>query len=387
MRRLDTPPRADWRRRLDEYAYGEAAAPAAVSWNESVRYEFSADEIDTIEGVANEVHGLVHDAVRHLIERRMLALISLSPKAGVMIEAGWQDYWSGGRPQDRLGGLFGRLDFAYDGAGSLKLLGCDYDGPSGLFEASIVQWTWLQDRFPDADQFNGLHEGLVERWRSLSVGMRNRSRVHLTCATPDVAREGELAYLAATATEAGIPATTLAIQDVGWDGRRFFDLDEEPIDWLLKLYPWEAMLEEEYGGHLVTSGIPVLDPVWRLPASNHGLLATLWELYPEHPNLCRASLSERDLAGAKVILRRSMLGLDHPAERLSDASGIIAETAEATNPGGHVHIAMPPQFEADGARAILQAWMVGDACLGMTVRETTDLLVGPDAATVPHLFK
>lgn len=387
MRRIANSPGADWRGRLAEYDYAEATAPAVVSWNESVRYEFSAGQIDMIEGVADEINGLVHDAVRHVMERRLLGLLGLSPDVGRMIDGVWQAYWSGGRPQDRMAGLFGRLDFAYDGDDSLKLIGCTYDGPTGLFEASIVQWAWLQDKFPNADQFNGLHEGLVDRWRTLAMGMRDRSRVHLACATPDTAREAELAYLAATAEEAGLAATILSIQDVGWDGLRFYDLDEEPIQWLLKLYPWEAMVAEEYGGHLAATGMPVLDPLWRMPASNHGLLATLWELYPEHPNLCRASFSERDVAGAGPILRRSLFGLDHPAERLSDGTATLAETADAANPGGYVHIVQPPTFEHGNVRAIVQAWVIGDKCLGMTVRETTDLLVGADAAVVPHLFR
>jgi glutathionylspermidine synthase len=36
----------------------------------------------------------------------------------------------------------------------------------------VVQWHWLQERFPAADQFNSLWEGLVETWTALRSGGR-----------------------------------------------------------------------------------------------------------------------------------------------------------------------------------------------------------------------
>ena len=38
------------------------------------------------------------------------------------------------------------------------------DTPTTLLEASILQWYWLKDTHPDDDQWNSLHEKLVERW-------------------------------------------------------------------------------------------------------------------------------------------------------------------------------------------------------------------------------
>ena len=37
----------------------------------------------------------------------------------------------------------------------------------------MVQWYWLRDMRPEADQFNSLHEKLIERWRQIGHG-----RVH-----------------------------------------------------------------------------------------------------------------------------------------------------------------------------------------------------------------
>ena len=67
--------------------------------------------------------------------------------------------------------LYGRFDFAYDGTGPAKLFEYNADTPTTLLEASILQWHWLQDVFPDDDQWNSLHEKLVERWGEIRAGL------------------------------------------------------------------------------------------------------------------------------------------------------------------------------------------------------------------------
>ncbi|KAF0111056.1 MAG: putative Glutathionylspermidine synthase [Rhodospirillaceae bacterium] len=382
MKRIPTVPRTDWRKDVSVYPYGLNAAAAAEGWDESVYYEFSAEEIDRIESTANETHEMIQETVRRAIEGYLLPLMGFAPETARRITSAWKALHAA---SDSSTGLFGRLDFAYDGHDSLKLVGACYDGPGGLFAASIVQWNWLEVCFPEADQFNGLHEGLVERWEKMAVGRRDRWGVHLSTATPDAVREGELAYLAATAEAAGLKTTTLAIQDIGWDGAHFVDLENHPIAWLLKLYPWEAMIAEQFGEHLARAGIPVLDPLGWMPASNHALLAMLWETYPEHPNLCQASLSE--IPETSDILRRSLFGLERPAERLTREGRVVADTGPVRHAGGHVSLAWPPLFRQNDGGAILNAWMVGDSCLGMTVRESRTPVGWSDAAIVPHLFK
>ena len=68
--------------------------------------------------------------------------------------------------------MYGRFDLRYDGGGPAKLLEYNADTPTTLLEASILQWNWLKDTHPDDDQWNSLHEQLVERWRVIGAGCR-----------------------------------------------------------------------------------------------------------------------------------------------------------------------------------------------------------------------
>lgn len=387
MRRITMKARADWRPGLRKYPYGVRAMGAGARWREDVRYEFTAQQIDLIESVADELYGMLREATRAAVEGRLFQPLGIRPEAARLVEASWHDYWAGGRLNERSGGLVCRLTLAYDGRDSVKLLSCNADCPEGLFAASVIQWNWLEAMFADADQFNGLHEALVERWEELARGVAGREHLHLTCLTPDPAREGELVYLAATAEEAGIGASLLPIQSIGWDGQRFRGLEGEAITWLGKQYPWEAMVDDAFGQHLRTGGMGVLEPLWRWLPSNHGILALLWHLYPQHPNLCRAGADEAALGGAEAITVRTHLGLDHAATRMTEHGQVVADTGPSENPGGFVWFETPHIFHQEGTHAVLDCWIVGDKCLGMSVRESEDPRVGPESAIVPHLFR
>jgi len=387
MRRVKATGRVDWRPGLRKHPYGLAAAPAGALWREDVRYEFSAPQIDLIESVADELHGMIREALRAVVEDKLLSDLGLRGEAARLVDASWSDYWRPGGINERAGCLAGRLTLAYDGRDSLKLLACNYDVAPGLFAAALVQRNWQEAQAPDALQFNGLHEALIERWEELAHGVPGRERLHLACATPDPMGEGELIYLAATAAEAGVETVLLPLQDIGWADGRFRDQHGEAISWLAKLYPWEALGSDDFVQRLRSAGMGLVEPAWCWAASNHGLLAVLWHLYPGHPNLCRAALDDSALGPAEAVTVRSLFGLDHAVTRLGEHGRLVAEGGAVAEPGGWLWLETPPSFEQDGVHAVLDAWIVGDKCLGMTVREAPGPLVGPDASVVPHLFR
>lgn len=380
-------PRADWRPGLRKYPFGVRAMGAGALWREDVRYEFTAAQIDLIESVADELHGMVRSVVRSVVERKLFASLGIRPDTARMVEASWNDHWAGGRLNERAGGLVGRLTLAYDGRDSLKLLACNYDLPDGLFAASVIQKNWRESQAADADQFNGLHDALVERWEELARGAPGREHLHLTCLTPDPARESELVYLSATAGEAGIPNTLLPIQSIGWDGQRFRGLEGEAISWLGKLYPWEAMVDDAFGLHLRSGGMAVLEPLWRWVPSIHAVLPLLWRAYPRHANLCPAGDAAAGMDDADALVVRTALGLDHAATRVIENGRTVFDGGLDPTAGGTVWVETPQMFQADGVRAVIDAWIVGDKCLGMTVREAEGPWVGPGAAIVPHVFR
>lgn len=363
---------------------------AGALWREKARYEFTASDIDHIESAADEVHVMLMEAARFAVAGDYLPAFGLSQTAARLVEGSWRAHWSGGVHDDRAGALVGRLTFAFDGYESLKLLEAQYDGAPGLFAAAIIQRNWMETQLSNASQFNGLHEGLVERWAELARAAEPPAGgvLHLTCLTPDPAREGELAYIAATAQEAGIAVDLLPLQSIGWDGRDFRTPENQYIGWLYKLYPWQSAADEAFGGHLRSSGLTVLEPAWGWLLSNHGLLALLGHLYPGHPNLCRAGGEPAAVAGAERVIQRSFMGLEHAATRLLDGQGaVLWANEDETFTGPTLWMEAPPLYEdGEGVSAVIDAWIVGGKCLGMSVRESAEPMVGPLGGIVPHHF-
>jgi glutathionylspermidine synthase len=39
--------------------------------------------------------------------------------------------------------------------------------------------------------------------------------------------------------------------EIGWNGKSFVDLENKRIHSIYKLYPWEWLLDEKFGPHLV----------------------------------------------------------------------------------------------------------------------------------------
>ena len=165
--------------------------------------------------------------------------------------------------------LYGRLDLAYDGAGPPRLLEYNADTPTALYEASVVQWDWLQELWPGADQFNSIHEKLVAVW----PGMGLPGTVHFASMRDDVEDKATIDYLRDTALQAGLQAPYIAVEDIGWNGTVFTSLNEEPIRAILKLYSWEWLLHDRFGSHVAGAPTRWIQPAWLLLLSSKGLLA------------------------------------------------------------------------------------------------------------------
>ena len=198
--------------------------------------------------------------------------------------------------------LYGRIDLRFDGNGPAKLLEYNADTPTSLFEAAVFQWTWLEQAAErqiiprDADQYNSIHERLIEAWRKVGAGRH----LHLSGILSNVEDAGTLQYLEDVARQAGLDTTMLDIEQVGLrDNGAFVDMDERDIELAFKLYPWEWMFRETFGARLKGSSTRWIEPPWKAILSNKGILPLLWAMFPNHPNLLPAFF-EDDPNAAKL---------------------------------------------------------------------------------------
>ena len=374
MQRRAIAPRKDWRRKVEDLGLVWHTAGGEPYWNESAYYSFTQAEIGAIEAATAELYRLVLEAGQTVIDRRLYARFGIPDWCEPLIAAAWE-----AEPACL---NHGRFDLGYDGSGSPKLFEFNCDTPTALFEAAVVQWLWKEEVKPRAGQFNDLHESLVAKWADIRPYLPER-----TYFTHMVDPAGEdlvtVAYLRDTAREAGVASEGILIQDIGWDGRRFLDLDNRPIGALFHLYPWEWLVGEPFGRHIADSE-PMLwiEPIWKMILSNKAILPLLWELFPNHPNLLPASFTPP--RGDHV--KKPILGREGANVTVVRGGRTAAETKGGYGEAGFVYQQYYALPDFGGSRPVIGSWVVDGVPAGMGIRED-GLITGNTARFVPHAIE
>ena len=370
MQRVKVEPRPDYAAKLE--AQGLSFHARDAYWREDVCYRLTSAEVDTLEAATQELHGMCMEAARHLVRNRRLAELQIPAEFRDAIAASLE---RGGFS------LYGRFDLLYDGSAPPKLLEYNADTPTALLESAVCQWFWLEDCFPEADQFNSIHERLIARWKQLP----GLGPVHLACLEDQEEDWACTAYLRDTLTQAGRRCEQLSIEAIGWDpaGRNFVDLTGRPIQTLFKLYPWEWMMREQFAPHLLQAGMTIIEPLWKSLLSCKGLLPVLWELYPGHPNLLPAYFKPD---GLKAYARKPLYSREGANVTLVQADGSSTTTEGPYGAEGYVYQALAPVPEFDGVHPVIGSWLVNGEAAGIGIREDRAYVTSNTSQFVPHYF-
>jgi glutathionylspermidine synthase len=342
-----------------------------------VYYEFEMDEVLALEADVELLHSMCLHAVEQVVLMERYADFGLP-------EWSWQPIAESWRRSDPY--VYGRFDLRYDARSPAKLLEYNADTPTTLLESGVLQWHWLQDVFPGFDQWNSLHEQLVDRWKVVRDTLPS-NELYFSWSGAEQTGEDQITttYMQETAAEAGFETVALEIEDVGWDTalERFVDLEEAPIAAMFKLYPWEWVLDDAFGQRVVSS-LPDtmwIEPLWKTLLSNKAILAILWEMYPGHPNLLPAYLD--DPHELTEYVRKPKLGREGGNITIV-GPGIEMATGGVYGEEGYVYQLFDPLPLFDDMRPSLGAWVVGDSSAGLGIREASGLVTNDRAAFVPH---
>ncbi|MBZ9715638.1 glutathionylspermidine synthase family protein [Deinococcus multiflagellatus] len=347
-------------------------------WVEDAHYLFTTAEIDRIETATRTLIEMTFSAVDEVIRRLDFQRYGIPEYLHGPIMRSWEV----DAPT-----LYGRFDYAYDGE-QLKLLEYNAQTPTSLYEAAVVQWGWLNETYPGHDQFNRIHEALLEQFTYLRE-QRGLSAMHFACAPEAEEDVGTTRYLQDLAVQAGLHTTFLTLAELGLqDGTTLVDLDDEIITALFWLHPYEFMWEEKSA--LLLPYLPpqttVLEPLWKMILSNKQLLVTLWEMFPEHELLLPAS--NTPLSGPSA--RKSRVSREGQNVTLFDASGRVLASTDGEYPDdqpvyqGLATLPGMPTSDGQVRYPVLGAWVVGDAAPGIGIRESAGLITDNRSFFVPH---
>lgn len=370
MQRLPISPREDWQRKVEDLGLVFHTAETPY-WDESAHYAFTLAEVLELEKATNELYRLCCAAVEHVLANELWDRFAIPRAFAPMIRRSWEE--------DDVA-LYGRFDLRYGGSGSgpAKLYEFNADTPTSLLEAAVVQWHWLEECFPGGDQFNSIHERLIAHWKISGI----EGKIHFAMARGSDEEFATTVYLEDTARQAGFPTARLYVDQIGWDGRAFVDLACEPIRTLFKLYPWEWLVREPFGSHLLAEPCAIIEPAWKMVLSNKQLLPLLWELFPGHPNLLPAYSTPDPLGGSYA--RKPVFGREGAGITLVKGENEVTTDGQPEVEGGYVYQALnlPPSF--GGYYPVIGSWIIGGEAAGMGIRENNTPVTNQNSRFVPH---
>jgi glutathionylspermidine synthase len=418
MQRIPLTPREDWQQKVESAGLTfHTLENGDPYWDESAAYQFTAAEIDILEAAGNTLQEMCLAAAQHIIDKKRYTELDIPAEAIPAIEWAWNN-----EPP----ALYGRFDLSWAGAQSghaPKLLEYNADTPTSLLEAAVIQWRWLEEVSPalaaashlgkpavasvKPDQFNSIHEKLIAKWKDIDPFL---SKPIYFAALDNPEDQLTVTYLRDTAQQAGLPTLQMFMEEIGWNDEQqaFLDPNEDHMFSIFKLYPWEAMLQEEFGPHAIDTyqSTRWIEPIWKMLLSNKGILPILWQLYPNH-ELLLPSFFEQPGAPCQAVSSLTW-GYSTPPNSLADyvrkplmsREGanitLVRDNATVATTGGpyngpQIYQALAPEAifakeNGDQRHPILGLWMIDQACCGLGIRESSGPITDNLSSFVPHFF-
>lgn len=392
LKRIPLPERPEWRTEAARLGFTFADMYGEPYWDETSAYAFTLRQVeDDIEDPCTALHAMCREAVANIVgSEQLMARMGIPAAHWDLIANSWQAH----EPE-----LYGRFDLAYDGAGPAKMLEYNADTPTALYESASFQWLWFEQQqaarvlSAQTDQFNSIHEALVARFAEIFAAKTDVHFAAIADAPEDYATVETLAW---AAREAGLFAHYTDLEKIGLSDRgQFSDAEDRIIGALFKLYPWEDLLRDPFADAIAGANCRFVEPAWKALVSNKALLPVLWQMFEGHPNLLPSFFADDTATNPKAAALRTQPHVIKPIFSREGASvaivegGVVTEAAKETTYDHHPKIiqAYQPLPVMGGMRPVIGAWIVGEVCVGMGLREDASRITQDLSRFKPHFIE
>lgn len=386
MLRLPIKPRPDWQRKANEFGFKFHTISGEPYWDESAYYQFNIQQIERdLEDPTEEIHQMCLAAVDKVVaSEELLSKFQIPGPFWQQIKESWDS---------RDPSLYSRLDFCYNGNGPAKLYENNADTPTSLYESGFWQWLWLEELVDksllpkNADQFNSLQEKLVHQFAVLREHYQ-MSSMHFSCCKDTEEDRGTVQYLQDCATEADIPNRFVFIEDIGLtESGHFSDLQDDLVENMFKLYPWEFMQREAFGESIQSAQVNWIEPIWKTILSNKALMPLLWRMFPEHPNLLPSYFEdELHLASESTLVKKPIYSREGANVSIIRQGQPVVEAEGPYGEEGFIYQDYCPLPQFGDCYTLIGSWLVDDKPAGISVREDNSLITQDSSRYVPHII-
>jgi glutathionylspermidine synthase len=364
-------------------------------WGEGIYYSLTPQLAENIKKATHELHQLCLKAVAIIVNNeKYLRQLCIPKNFWPLVRASWarKDFH-----------IYGRFDLGIpcDVNQPPKLFEYNADTPIMLLESSKLQRQWAIDAFgEDAKQFNDIKDNLLKRWIEIKPTLLSRlgwfrkdAKIHFT-AVDDQEDMATLNILQRTASEAGFDTAHIEVKDIGWNGDGFKDLQNQKIEILFKLYPWEWFIDEVFSDQWAKDKVVVIEPIWKLILSNKALLPVLWELFPNHPNLLPAYFTEEEATqhlSESGYVKKPIFGRQGENVTIHKNDETLLETKGQYGAEGFVYqqFMEVPSYDTSKGKwtTAVGSWVIGDAPSGIIFRESKSLITTVSSVICCHVIQ
>jgi len=350
-------------------------------WTEDKVFAFSEEEVLNIEDATAELNNMILNAVDHVVKNNLYHLFKIDERFHSLITKSWQR-------KDK--GLCARLDLGFNpNTGEIKLFECNTT-PTLLIESAIAQSMRMKNSEFDFSQFNSIEEELLKQF-SLLKKEHGVDTLYLSCMdNPD--DYAHTMYMLSCAEKCGINVIFLHIEDIGYDSetKKFVDLNNEIIENLYILYPYEWFFEDEFGKHLNNDILNVIiEPYWTIIAGSKAILPILWELYPNHKYLLPSFFNDTNNVLGMKFVEKPIYGREGMNVTIVDEN-FVEKNEGNYEKYGYIYQQKfdIPRFggDVDGVYPVIGSWIVGNTACGMGVRAGSRLITDNNTPFYPHYF-
>lgn len=381
MKKVHLTPNLNWEKSCDDLGFYFHSVDGKY-WIEDYAFEFSQKEIDLIEKAGNELQAMCIDLVSDTIKNGDMDRYAIDPYHFAEIENSWKrkDFH-----------LYGRFDLSYDGIGFPKLLEYNADTPMSIIESGIIQKNWYNEHKFTTGQFNYLEEDLTERFKQWKTHNRRfRDNLHLACDSRSQEEWCNLEYLKEIAIKAGINAKFITLEDIIWNDTQqiFLDMENNHIEALFKIYPWEFLIKDMFYPHIATSQLEVLEPMWKMLISTKSILPLLWEKHEGHPNLLPSFFSEEKMKSLGVnYVKKPIYSREGENIEVYEKQNIVDNQVGNYGSEGFIYQQRKDVMCFDNRYSMIGLWIVGDKASGIGIREDASIITKDTSWFVPHYIK
>ena len=369
----------NWIQRVEALGYGYHTDNNNPYWIDHYYFSINNQLADKIYDATAELWQMCLTAVEYVIENKKYDLFHIPKYIQHHIEKNWEN----DAPS-----IYGRFDFAYDKeTDQLKMLEFNADTPTSLFECGAVQWFWKEHFFgANKDQFNSVHEQLITTWADIKPHLKS-DILYFCCVKESLEDLTTIEYLRDTAIQAGIQTKLIYIDDLGWNGRCFVDTEDLEITSIFKLYPWEWMVNEEFGINIINdiNESQWIEPSWKMILSNKAILPILWQLYPNHPLLLESHFYSPN--GMTNYVKKPLLSREGANISLIANSNEIYSTDGDYGQEGFIYQKLAHLHKEETGFSIIGSWIIGQEPCGITFRESDYPITTDKSRFIPHIIE